>query len=157
MARKTKLVTVGDEGGRDKGKIFLITELSAFDGEDWTLRALRLAQRAGTDVPGGIQGGMAAVAAIGIMTILSSATDIDELRPLFADMMACVQIMTDPKTQHVRKLIDRGANAQGGVNEDIEESGTRLLLRKEWLDLHLNFSVAEAISTLISASKPPAS
>lgn len=145
MARKTKEVEITAEGSRDKGKTFVITELPAAAGEDWALRALRIAQRSGADIPGGVQAGMAGVAAVGILAVLSGSTDIDELRPLFADMMGCIKRLTDKKTGFVRALIDQN-DVEG--NNDIEEIGTRILLRKEWLNLHLDFSIAEALSKL---------
>ena len=147
--RKSKTITISDHGSRDRGKVFLITELPASLAEDWALRAIRLAQRAGADVPEGIQGGMAGIAAVGILTVLSGADDVDQLRPLLSEMMDCVQIVTDPKTGFARKLV------QDGVNEDIEEIRTRIMLRKEWLNVHLDFSIADALSELIE-KKPSA-
>lgn len=149
MSRKIKEVAVTAEGSRDRGKKFVITELPADQGEDWALRALRIAQRSGVDLPGGVQAGMAGVAAVGIMTVLSSSTDIDELRPLFADMMACVEIVTDVKTGFRRKIVVDPAIPD---NDDIQEIGTRILLRREWLTLHLDFSVADALSKLNSTT-----
>lgn len=146
MARKSKEITITTDGSRDKGKTFVITELPAAAGEDWAMRALRLAQRSGADIPGGVQAGMAGIAAIGILTVLEGSSNIDELRPLFADMMACVKILTDKKTGHLRKLVE------DGVNDDIEEIGTRIALRKEWLNLHLDFSIADALSKLTSGT-----
>jgi hypothetical protein len=142
MARKIKEVTVSDKGSRDFNKTFIITEMPAAQGEDWAMRALRLAQRSGADIPGGVQAGMAGIAAIGILTVLEGSTNIDELRPLFSEMMACVKILTDKKTGHARKL------TEDGLNDDIEEIGTRIMLRKEWLNLHLDFSIADALSKL---------
>lgn len=141
--RKTKTITINEPRNRDHGKVFVITELAASLAEDWALRAIRLAQRAGADVLDGIQGGMAGIAAVGILTILSGADDVDQLRPLFTEMMDCVQIVTDQKTGFARKLV------QDGVNEDVEEIRTRIMLRKEWLNLHLDFSIADALSELI--------
>jgi len=142
MARKTKEITITAQGSRDKGKTFVIKELPAAEGEDWAMRALRLAQRSGADIPGGVQAGMAGIAAIGILTVLEGSSNIDELRPLFADMMRCVKILTDRATYNLRPLIE------DGINDDIEEIGTRILLRKEWLNLHLDFSIADALSQL---------
>lgn len=142
--KKTYTVQSDNPNNRDKGKVFVLTELSAAQGEDWALRALRLAQRSGADIPGGLQAGMAGIAAVGILTVLGGADDVEELRPLFKEMMGCVEIMTDHKTQFTRPLVD------DGVNADIEEIGTRVVLRKEWLDLHLDFSIADALLKLTS-------
>ncbi len=144
--RKKKAVAITADG-RDKGKVFLVTEHDVYDAEDWAINALRLAQRSGVDIPGGIQSGMSGIAAIGILTVLGSATSMDELRPLLATMMREVKIITDQKTQFTRPL----------VADDIEEISTLLQIRKEWLDLHLNFSAADAISNLISKKTTSAS
>jgi hypothetical protein len=154
MSRKIKEITITAEGSRDKGKTFVITELAADLGEDWALRALRLAQRSGADIPNGVQAGMAGIAAVGILTVLSGSTSDAELRPLFDDMMACVEIVSDKKTGFRRKLvIDRAIPD----NDDIQEIGTRILLRKEWLNLHLDFSIADALSKLTSKTTSAAS
>ena len=76
--------------GRDKGKKFVLREGDVFTAEWWFIRALRIAERAGVDVPGGIMSGASGVAAIGIMTVLSSASDPEELRPLLSEMLADV-------------------------------------------------------------------
>lgn len=135
---------------RDKGKVFLITEMSAADGEDWALRALRLAQRSGADVPGGLNAGMAGIAAMGILTVLQGG-EVEELRPLFKEMMGCVQIMTDEAKSFSRPLVEY---AEDDDNNDIQEISTRVLLRKEWLDLHLDFSIADALSQWTSTTTP---
>jgi hypothetical protein len=142
--RNKKTLTIAAKN-RDQGKTFLITELPAALGEDWAIRALRLAQRSGADIPGGLSSGMAGVAALGILAVLEGTDNINELRPLFKEMMACVQIMTDLKTQFTRPLVEDAADDD---NNDIQEISTRVLLRKEWLDLHLDFSIADALSEL---------
>ena len=102
--RKKNAVTITTDG-RDKGKTFLVTEHDVFDAEDWAINALRLAQRSGVDIPGGVQAGMSGIAAIGILTVLGSATSMDELSPLLATMMREVKIITDQKTQFTRPLV----------------------------------------------------
>jgi hypothetical protein len=145
--RKVKEVVIEAEG-RDKGKKFVLREGDVFTAEWWFIRALRIAERAGVDVPGGIMSGASGVAAIGIMTVLSSASDPEELRPLLSEMLADVKIITDQKTQHTRALVT------DGTNDDIEEISTLLTLRQEWLTMHLNFSVADAVSKLIPTKAP---
>jgi len=147
--RKVKEVVIAAEG-RDKGKRFVLKEGDVFTAEWWFIRALRIAERAGVDVPSGVMSGAAGVAAIGIMTVLSSASDPEELRPLLSEMLADVKVITDPKTQHTRDLVT------DGKNDDIEEISTLLTLRQEWLTMHLNFSVADAVSNLIPKTTAPA-
>lgn len=149
--RNKKIVKIeGDlKTNRDAGKTFVITELSSYHGEDWAIRALRLAQRAKADIPGGLNAGMAGVAAVGILAVLEGTDNFDELRPLFKEMMDCVQVMTDEKTGFTRPLIDGTADSDAKANDDIQEIKTRFLLRKEWLNLHLDFSIAEVLSKLV--------
>ena len=48
MARKTKDLVIAD--GRDKGKTFVITEMSVIDADNWANRALLAMLRGGVDV-----------------------------------------------------------------------------------------------------------
>ena len=48
MARKTKDLVIAD--GRDKGKTFVITEMSVIDADNWANRALLAMLRCGVDV-----------------------------------------------------------------------------------------------------------
>ena len=147
---KTYVVPSDDPRNRDKTKTFVITEMSAFDGEDWAIRALRLAQKSGVNVPGGLNAGMQGVAAVGILALLEGSDDIDEVRELLREMMACVKIMTDQKTMFTRPLVERDKDDD---NNDIQEISTRVILRREWLNLHLDFTLADALSELVA--KPP--
>lgn len=149
--RKTKEVKIATEGSRDKGKTFVITEMSAYDGEMWAIRAMRIAQKSGADIPGGIQAGMAGIAAVGVLAVLEGSTNFDEVKPLLDDMMRCVEIVTDKQTGFRRTINDAGSGEEA-VNDDIEEIGTRFLLRREWLNLHMDFSIADALSKLISTT-----
>lgn len=138
MARKQATVTISAEG-RDKGKVFVLTELSAYDAEDWAGRALFALMNAGVEIPDNIaEAGLAGVAALGIKAIVK--LPFDSAKPLLDKMMGCVQIQPSPNV--VRALID----------DDIEEVATLLQLRKQVLGLHMDFSMAVAPST--SGSKP---
>ncbi len=138
MARKQQTVTISAEG-RDKGKVFVLTELSAYEAEDWAGRALFALMNAGVEIPENIaQAGLAGVAALG-MTALTKLP-YDSAKPLLDSMMGCVKIQ--PSTNVVRALIA----------DDIEEVATLLTLRKHVLGLHMDFSMPAAKST--SGSKP---
>lgn len=137
MARKTKIVPITTEG-RDFGKTFLLTEMPASQAEKWATRALLLAAHSGVNIPQ-VQG-MAAIALVGIQTIMNGV-DFKELEPLLDEMFDCIQIIPDLK---------KSAFARPLIEDDIEEVMTRLQLRDEVLELHLGFSVAGALSTLIS-------
>jgi hypothetical protein len=132
MARKTAKLTIADEN-RDRGKLFLITEMSASQAEDWGLRALLALTNAGADVPDDIRGaGMAGVALMGIQAL--SGLKHADAKPLLDEALACVEICPDPSKTEIRRAL---------IEDDIEEVMTRVRLRKAVLELHLGFSVPD--------------
>lgn len=133
MARRTKVYTVTDEG-RDKGKTFLITEMSALQAEQWALRAFMAAAASNTTIPDEqLSGGIAVLALDPLSLLLKMPYDL--AKPLLAEMLDCVQYIPTPsKPEVVRKLL-----MQEGA-EDIEEMGTLTKLRLEVLNLHVDFS-----------------
>lgn len=136
MARKESTFTASDEG-RDKGKQFHLREMSASQAERWAIRALLAVGSAGIDVPPELAAqGMAGLLAIGYLNLLKIPYDAAE--PLLMEMMGCVQIVTGPGVE--RSLIE----------DDIEEVGTRLKLRKAVWDLHTDFFTAADKSTSAS-------
>ncbi len=140
MARKQITLTIGAEG-RDKGKVFILTELSAYDAEEWAGRALFSLMNAGVEIPDNIaEAGLAGVAAMGMKAIAN--LPFDSAKPLLDKMMDCVQIQPSPNV--TREL----------MSGDIEEVATLFTLRKKILGLHLDFFTAAAPS--ISGSKSTA-
>lgn len=127
MARKTATIKI-DAQGRDFGKTFVITELSALAAEEWAGRALFAMMNAGVEIPDNIaKAGLAGVAALGIASL--TKISFDAAKPLLDEMLECVQIQPSPKV--TRSLID----------DDIEEVATLLTLRKEVFNLHLSFFI----------------
>ena len=143
--RKTLRYTVTDSG-RDHGKVFLITEMSASDAEDWALRAFFALMNSGIDVPDEVADmGFAGIASVGLKAL--GKVEYSKAKPLFDDMMTCVQVMPDPaKPNVVRSLIDT----------DIEEVTTRLKLRSEVFKLHTDFLAAAAPSITAPSKTGPA-
>lgn len=130
MARKTVTITI-DAEGRDRGKVFVLTELPAMQAEEWAGRLLFAAMNAGIEIPDNIaQAGLAGVAALGISAL--TKLPFDAVKPLMDEMLGCIQIQPSPKV--TRALIQ----------DDIEEVGTLLRLRKEIVSLHIDFSTAVA-------------
>ncbi|MEF3068043.1 hypothetical protein [Pandoraea apista] len=128
-----------DAQGRDFGKVFVITEMSAAAAEEWAGRALFAMLNAGVEIPDNIAGaGLAGVASLGIEAL--SRVTFDAAKPLLDEMFSCVQIQPSPKV--TRALIE----------DDIEEVATRLRLRKEVWNLHVDFSTAAGSSTSGQAS-----
>lgn len=148
MARKTKLVKI-TAAGRDTGKQFLITEMPADQGERWAMRALLALSRGGIEIPEGLfeQGfaGFAAFVPYALVIGLKSlhGAQWTEVQPLLDEMMLCVQFVP-PGTNAAPELLQP---LWEGVNCQVEEVATRLYLRKEVLGLHVDPSVADALST----------
>ena len=132
MARKE--TTFIAEAGRDKGKQFLITEMSASQAENWAFRVILAIGNAGIEIPEGLAAqGMSGLLAIGYMNLLKIPFEAAE--PLLNEMMDCVQII--PSVNVKRKLFE----------DDIEEVITRLQLRKSIWDLHMDFFLDSNQST----------
>ena len=137
MARKE--TTFIADTGRDTGKQFIITEMSASQAESWAFRVILAVGNAGIEIPEGLASqGMAGLMAIGYMNLLK--IPFDAAKPLLDDMMGCVQIV--PSSSIRRALIE----------EDIEEVVTRLQLRMAVWSLHLYFFLDGSKST--SESNP---
>lgn len=133
MARKTKVVRI-EAAGRDQGKSFLITELPASQAERWATRALMAMAKTGVDIPEGIENaGMAGLASIGLRALAS--IPYEDAEPLLATMFECVKFVSPTHPEVSRYLIE----------DDIEEVGTRLQLRREVLELHTGFSFTDAL------------
>jgi hypothetical protein len=131
--RKTETITITSEG-RDKGKIFLITEMPVMRAERWAYRALLALSHAGAELPEGAQhGGMAAFAQAGLKAL--NSLDFEEARPLLDEMMSCVQVMPDPKNP----MIVRPIMLNEMEGDDIEEIGTIFQIRERIFRLHTDF------------------
>lgn len=138
MARRTKDFKV-EAVGRDHGKIFRLTEMSAFAAEKWAARALLALMKSGVEVPDDVvQAGLPGLAAISMRAFGNLAPDA--LMPLLDEMLSCVQVV--PSANVVRPLVE----------EDIEEVTTLLSIRRELLDLHLGFSIAAKLSTFSASA-----
>ncbi len=142
MPRKTRTVTITTEG-RDKGRSYLLTEMPAMQAEDWASRALTAVTQANPTIPEDVKfTGMAGVASLGIRTL--SAIAWEDLKPLLAEMLTCVQFVPDPTRPNVVRPM---------IEDDVEEVGTLLMLRAEIIELHTGFSVAAELSKLGAAFK----
>ena len=128
MARKEIQITISAEGD-DRGKVFLLRRMSAMKAEKWATRALLALARSGVDVPDDVASrGLAGIASYGVHAL--SGVQFAEAEPLLDEMMQCVEVVPDR---------NRPAFSRPLVEEDIDEVGTILLLRREILALHLGF------------------
>lgn len=144
--RRTADVTIKTDG-RDKGKMFRITEMPASQAEEWALRAIMALTKAGADIPP--SSGMAGIAAAGFQAL--GTLNFAEVKPLLDEMFACIERVPNPKDLSLTR---------GLVETDTEEVGTRLQLRKEVFTLHTGFSLAGLPSTTSTSgtpAKPPRS
>lgn len=136
MGRKTLVVEITDEG-RDKGKNFIITEMSASQAEKWAMRAFLALMEAGVEVPDGIFSmGFAGIAVWGIQAL--GGLSWEKTEPLMDEMWECLSFLPDPKVPKVTRRL---------VEDDVEEVKTRMTLRKQIIALHTDFFTAAANST----------
>jgi len=130
-------VTITDEG-RDKGKVFKLTEMSADAAEWWAVRFLLAIGKGGAEIPDDAMGaGMQAIAVVGFRALFK--LDPHEVKPLLDEMMSCIEIYPDPGNKNIsRPLVGQG---------DVEEVATLLTLRMEVFQLHTGFSLPAVPST----------
>jgi hypothetical protein len=142
MARRTKELTIAPDNpaNRDHGKHFLLTEMPAVQGEKWARRALlALVKGGGAEINEEIAAmGFAGFAYVGINAL--GRLDDADLEPLLDEMMQCITYYPGGDKRITRKFVP------GKDDCDIEEISTLLLLRKEILELHVNFSLGSVLS-----------
>jgi hypothetical protein len=123
----------GTPENRDAGKKYLITEVSASQAEEWGLRALMALGTSGIVVPQEISdAGLVGAVLVGFQAFMGAREDA--VLPLWREMLpACVQYQPSEGVVHPYR------------EADIEEVSTRLELRKQVLELHTGFTVAELV------------
>lgn len=141
--RKIKNIIITEEG-RDKDKVFVLTEMAASQAEKWAARAVLALLKSGADLPE--TSGMAELAVAGLKALGQMPWELAE--PLMDEMFACVKIWSDPSRTDVlpRPLVEN----------DIEEIATRIHLRAEVFSLHTGFSFGAAPSTSSTSEPAPA-
>jgi len=142
MARKTEMVTI--EKGRDKGKKFRITEMSAMKAEKWARRAIfaafssgqasisglaeKFVQDKNKDLQEAERLGMAYIADQGLQLIGRIPEEVADA--LYDELLACVKFLPDPKNQEVEMSIDE---------DTCEDPQTLIKLRVKAFMLHVDF------------------
>lgn len=155
MARHTKVVTI-TAPGRDKGKTFVVTEMSAWQGVRFSMRALLALSRGGIEVPPGMfeQGwiGLAAMMPYVIVVGLRALHGAQwaEVEPLVNELAECIKFQppgtgTNPEMQQA---------LFPDPNSQFEEQATYFYLLREVAQLHLGFSLADALSTSEQTPSP---
>ena len=144
MARKTEHVTIVTEG-RDNGKVFLLTEMSATQAESWAMRVFLALASSGADIPPEyLNSGMAGVAMLGLRAM--AGLKWDDANPLLVEMFGCVSIIPNPAAPNIARRL---------VEDDIEEVLTRISLREKVLSLHVGFSLADYRSKMQQSITAP--
>lgn len=137
MARKTKQITIQNEG-RDKGKHFLITEMSAALGADWVLKIFSILGPTLAEQDQDIlKQGMAGLARIGLKSILRIPQE--RSKPLLDELLGCIQRIEDVRHPFPRLIVIDPLNPDG---DDIEEISTFYFLYGEVFELMTGFSLA---------------
>jgi hypothetical protein len=133
---------------RDKGKHFMLTEMSALEASRWAWRmALAVKGTTAQVPPEFVNMGYVGVAIRGINAFLAADVDPNRLLPLLDEMLNCVTRIHDPINApdiHVPLILE-------GEMADIQDMVTLEWLRAEVLSMHVGFSVTAAISDLITA------
>lgn len=137
MARQ--YIDVEAKGGRDAGKVYRITEMSAEAGEWFAYRVIGALVDADKDRKlaslwdmFGKGGNLEVLSQAGIGTIMSLLMQADQsrIKPLLDEMKGCWQMKCEG--DFMRNL----------TAEDIEEVSTIMMLRMKTLELHINFFMA---------------
>ena len=85
MARNTANITITDDT-RDKGKVYVITEMPSAKSESWAARAIMAMIKSGIQLPPGFDRlGMAGLAEVGLQSI--SGLKWKDAEPLLQEML----------------------------------------------------------------------
>jgi hypothetical protein len=147
-----KTMIVRASHGRDGAakKLYQITEWPAARAEEWGIRALMAYNRGGGRMPveQAFDRGMEGIVYLGIDTFLRGQMRAEEVQPILNELLECVKIVRDPAA---RGPDNKPIATDIVADSDIQEVATRMWLRSEVLFLHTGFSMADALSDLISA------
>lgn len=160
MPRKDVRVTITAEG-RDRGKVFVLREMPADQAERWFYRLVLALANAGAKIPEEILFAGAAGFAEMLPTLRNSLVvamralqglDYNAIRPLLDEMTAYIKWQPPGVPAPPEQDIFPGLNSQ------VEEVATWVKLRFELIQLHVGFSLADAVSTTGTESPetPPA-
>ena len=134
--RKTERYVVSNvpDSNRDKGKLFIVTEMSAAEGEYWSTDFIHAVAQSGIVLPEDFSKlTVAGAAALGLKAL--GGLPRTSLDSLIARMMACVEYVPDQARPEYR----RGGKGQPMLDDDIEEVSTLLKLKAVVFGLMTNF------------------
>jgi len=146
--RDKRVVTIGDWGKRDAGKVFIIHEQNVLTIERWTARAIVVLKGTkGEITPEMARFGYAGAALGFLNACLGADVDMDKAQPLLDEMQVAIEIVRDPKNH------PEVASPVRWELDDVAELKTLAWLRSEVVDVNLGFSPAELLSQAVSAIK----
>lgn len=143
--RRTATIVI-DREGRDKGGVFELEEMPAFQACEWFVRAGQLLARSGTDIPADIgQHGATGFVALGVGAVVSGLgkSPWTDVKPLLDELLTCVRSYMPPGGQV--PLTDWRV-----IRDQIQEPATFWALYQEVLSLLAGFSIAAALSTYVA-------
>jgi hypothetical protein len=148
--RKTEVVQAPGWCGRDAGKTFVITEMSAVAAEKWAIGMFLCLKGTSAFIPAEAERwGMVGVARMGLNAFFAADVDAKKLEPLLDQMLTCIHMIRDPKAPDVVTPLRLEF-------DDVNEVATLAWLRSEVLRVHTGFPIAESLYRLISAIQTPA-
>ena len=121
--RKEKEIKI--ETGRDAGKVFKITEMSAFQMDKWATKALLVLGKSK-------KGGILSIGSMSLEDLLSSLSDVDyeKAEPLLQELLDCCYFKKDNTLVQLKKDF---------VDSVVEDWTTLFKLRLEALTLCVGF------------------
>jgi hypothetical protein len=134
MSRKIEKVTI-DAEGRDLGKTFVITEMSAWDAIRWAARATLALAQSGVQIPEGALSGAPETIAASAFALLSLVPEAVAL-PLLEEARECIQFQPSTNAAVALQPVEFG-----GISA-VEEPITWATLLRRVFVLHVGFSVA---------------
>lgn len=137
---KTSEVEITAEN-RDKGRKYLLTEMPALKAERWARHAIAAMSRHDLDAREEIARlGMMGFVLVGMQALAGG--DIEDVDALMDQML--------PQIQIIEPAVTRPLTPDGG---DIWEVSTLFRLRKELIELHVGFPLAEFASILAASAR----
>ncbi len=125
--------------GRDKGKSYLITEMSPRKAHTWATKVMFAMLNSGIEIDDDVmERGLAGVASMAISAIGKIPVEI--ATPLMDELLECVQSVQE---KGVRKLVE----------SDFEEVATIFQLQKATLEMHIQPFISGGLLTSESAQK----
>ncbi len=131
--RELEVVTI-DVDGRDKGKTFVIKEMSAWALEKFGYRLTLALTRAGVDIGEFAGSGFAGLVMAGVMSM--PLLDFRDAEPLLDEMMEYVFVRPDPARPDMMRPLMRTPDGDG---DDVQEVTTFYAIRAAFMKMHARF------------------